>query len=140
VFAAIGCLVAPLLGNPQFGGIFMFIQEFQGFISPGILAVFLFGFFVKSANRWSGAVGLLACPVVFGGLKSAMPSLAFLDRMAVAFFIVLAILTIMTLVRPKRDADVLERTPNIELTASRGAMVAGVVVVIATVALYAIFW
>jgi SSS family solute:Na+ symporter len=140
VFAAIGCLVAPLLGNPQFGGIFTFIQEFQGFISPGILAVFLFGFFVKSANRWSGAVGLLTCPVVFGGLKSAMPSLAFLDRMAVAFFIVLAILTIMTVVRPKRDADILERTPNIELTSSRGAMLAGVGVVIATLALYAIFW
>jgi SSS family solute:Na+ symporter len=140
VFAAIGCLVAPLLGDPRFGGIFTFIQEFQGFISPGILAVFLFGFFVKSANRWSGAVGLLTCPVVFGVLKSAMPSLAFLDRMAVAFFIVLAILTVMTVVRPKTDADVLERTPSIELTSSRGAMLAGAVIVIATVMLYAIFW
>ena len=47
-----------------------YIQEFQGFISPGILAVFLFGFFVKSANRWSGAVGLLICPVTFGVLTT----------------------------------------------------------------------
>lgn len=140
IFAAIGCLVAPLLGDPRFGGIFTFIQEFQGFISPGILAVFLFGFFVKRANRWSGAVGLLVCPVVFGSLKAAMPSLAFLDRMAVAFFIVLAILTIMTLVSPKKDADVVENTPNIELTSSRGAAIGGVIVVIATLTLYAIFW
>jgi len=140
IFAVIGCLVAPLLGNPQFGGIFTFIQEFQGFISPGILAVFLFGFFVPSANRWSGAVGLLTCPLVFGVLKSVMPSLAFLDRMAVAFGIVLVILTVMTLVRPKRDADVEERAPQIELISSGGAKVAGAVVVVMTLALYAIFW
>lgn len=140
IFAAIGCLVAPLLGDPRFGGIFTFIQEFQGFISPGILAVFLFGFFVPKANRWSGAVGLLTCPIVFGGLKVTLPSLAFLDRMAVAFFLVLAILTAMTLISPKKDPDELEETPKIELVSSRGAKLAGAVVVVATLALYAIFW
>jgi SSS family solute:Na+ symporter len=140
LFAATGCLVAPLLGNPRFGGIFTFIQEFQGFISPGILAVFLFGFFVKRANRWAGAVGLVACPVIFGILKATVPSIAFLDRMAVAFFIVLAILTVMTLVRPKTDEDALEKTPSIELVPSRGAKLAGGVVVVATLTLYAIFW
>ena len=140
VFAAIGCLVAPLLGDPKFGGIFTFIQEFQGFISPGILAVFLFGFFVPRTNRWAGAVGLIVCPFVFGLLKAMLPSLAFLDRMAVAFFIVLAIMTVMTLVSPKRDEDRFENTPDIELTSSRGAAIGGVVVVVATLALYAIFW
>ncbi|MEJ2538399.1 MAG: sodium/solute symporter [Gemmatimonadota bacterium] len=140
IFAALGCLLAPLLGNPRFGGIFTFIQEFQGFISPGILAVFLFGFFVRKANRWSGTVGLLVCPVIFGGLKLAVPSIAFLDRMAIAFFIVLAILTVMTLLRPKTDEDVVEHTPDIELVPSAGARVAGVLVVLATVALYVRFW
>ena len=140
IFAAIGCLVAPLLGDPRFGGIFTFIQEFQGFISPGILAVFLFGFFVPRANRWSGTVGLLICPLLFGALKVLWPSLAFLDRMAVTFFIVLAILGTMTLLRPKKDADLLERTPNIELVSSKGAKIAGAFVVAATLALYAIFW
>jgi len=140
IFAAIGCLVAPLLGNPRFGGIFTFIQEFQGFISPGILAVFLFGFFVPKANRWSGAIGLVTCPLVFGLLMVALPAMAFLDRMAVAFFIVLAILAVMTLVSPKRDADQLERSPKIELTSSPGAKIAGTVVVVLTIALYVIFW
>lgn len=140
IFAAVGCLVAPLLGNPRFGGIFTFIQEFQGFISPGILAVFLFGFFVRRANRWAGTVGLLACPVIFGGLKVAVPSIAFLDRMAIAFFIVLGILTAMTLMRPKTDADEVEQAPTIELTPSPGAKVAGALVVLATVALYVRFW
>lgn len=85
-------------------------------------------------------MGLLTCPVVFGGLKVVMPSLAFLDRMAVAFFIVLAILGAMTWVSPKKDPDELEETPDIELKSSRGARVAGGVVVLATLALYAILW
>jgi SSS family solute:Na+ symporter len=140
IFAAIGCLLAPLLGNPRFGGIFTFIQEFQGFISPGILAVFLFGFFVKRANRWAGTVGLLVCPVIFGALKVAAPSIAFLDRMAIAFFIVLGVLTLMTVLRPKTDEDVVEHTPDIDLVASTGAKWAGGLVVAATVVLYAYFW
>jgi hypothetical protein len=60
--------------------------------------------------------------------------------MAVAFFIVLAILATMTLVSPKQDMDEAERTPSIELTSSRGAKLAGGVVVALTLALYAIFW
>lgn len=92
------------------------------------------------ANRWSGAVGLLTCPVVFGGLKVLLPSLAFLDRMAVAFFVVLAILGAMTYLRPKTDPDELEHAPPIELKSSAGAKIAGGVVVLPTLTLYAIFW
>jgi SSS family solute:Na+ symporter len=33
-FVLIAILIAPSLGHPRFGGIFTFIQEFQGFISP----------------------------------------------------------------------------------------------------------
>jgi len=36
-------MIAPSLANPKFGGIFKYIQMFQGFISPGIVTVFLFG-------------------------------------------------------------------------------------------------
>jgi uncharacterized sodium:solute symporter family permease YidK len=77
---------------------------------------------------------------VFGVLKVVLPSLAFLDRMSVAFFVVLAILTVMTLVSPKRVPDAEEAPPRIQLTSSGGAKVAGAVVVVVTLALYAIFW
>ena len=35
IFAALACLISPMLADPRFGGLFKFIQEFQGFISPG---------------------------------------------------------------------------------------------------------
>lgn len=140
VFMAIGCAIAPELNNPKFGGIFKYIQEFQGFISPGVLAVFVFGLGVKRAPRVCGIVGLLLTPVLYGGLKIVLPNLAFLDRMAVVFFSVLAVMLVLTLARPLKEPITLPRTDKIALTQSRGALAAGIAVVVATLVLYAVFF
>jgi solute:Na+ symporter, SSS family len=140
-FAVIGCLLAPILDDPRFGGIFTYIQEFQGFISPGILAVFVFGLLVKRVPGICGVVGLLLNPVMYGLLKFVMPNLAFLDRMAVSFTCVLAVMGIITLaLRSKTPVKVLPTTDAISLESSPGAKKAGIVVIIATLILYAIFW
>ncbi|MHC4510800.1 MAG: sodium:solute symporter family transporter, partial [Planctomycetota bacterium] len=54
VGVVIGCLIAPVLANPKFRGAFAYIQEFQGFVSPGVLTIFLFGLFVKRTPRYCG--------------------------------------------------------------------------------------
>ena len=71
IFVLIAILIAPQLGRPEFGGIFTFIQEFQGFISPGILAIFVFGLLVHRAPRVCGTVGLLLNPVLYGIAEGA---------------------------------------------------------------------
>ncbi len=38
VFLVAGCLLAPVLANPRFGGVFQFIQNNQGYIWPGVVA------------------------------------------------------------------------------------------------------
>jgi solute:Na+ symporter, SSS family len=140
LFTAIGCWIAPQLGKPEFQGIFTYIQEFQGFISPGVLAVFIFGLFVHRAPRACGVVGLLICPVVYGALKLGMPDMAFLNRMAITFGAALAALAVMTIVKPLPQPVTLPEQTKIEVTGSSGAKFWGVVVVIATLVLYAIFF
>jgi SSS family solute:Na+ symporter len=139
-FAAIGCIMSPLLDNPAFGGIFKYIQEFQGFISPGILAVFVFGLLVHRAPRICGAVGLVVNPPLYGILKLVAPSLAFLDRMAVTFFIILGLMAVLTWLRPLSQPVELPTTTRIELASSPGAKTAGLVVVAITLIFYAVFW
>jgi SSS family solute:Na+ symporter len=139
-FVLIAISIAPRLANPKFGGIFTFIQEFQGFISPGILAIFLFGLLVHRAPRHAGTVGLLLNPVLYGTLKYAAPQIAFLDRMAICFAIVLAVLTVMTILKPLPEPVTMPINPKMDLTTSRGAKLAGAGVVVLTLALYAIFW
>ncbi len=140
VCMVIGCFIAPLLGHPKFKGIFTFIQEFQGFISPGILAVFLYGLFVKRSPRACGVMGLLLSPLAYGLLMFLAPQVAFLDRMAIAFFAVVIVLGIMTAARPLPEPVVMPSEAKLDLSESRGAKLAGIGVVVATVALYVIFW
>ena len=45
----IGVVIAPFLGIDKKGG-FEFIQEYTGFFSPGIFAMFLLGFFWKKTT------------------------------------------------------------------------------------------
>jgi len=140
VFTIIGCFIAPFLDSPKFGGIFTFIQEFQGFISPGILAVCLFGLLVKKAPRFVGWFGILLNAVLYGVLKLTLTSVAFLDRMAICFGIVVVALTIITIVKPLRTPVVLPENKNIDVTSSPTAKVFGAGVIVLTLALYVVFW
>lgn len=140
VFVVIGCVIAPQLANPNFGGIFKYIQEFQGYISPGILAVFIFGLINRQAWRGSGVIGLAINPFIYGALAKFAPQIAFLDRMAICLGSVLALMTIIGLI--KKEDKPIEFTSDVDMdtTSSRPALIAGIGVVILTLILYGIFW
>ncbi len=140
IFVLIAILIAPQLGRPEFGGIFTFIQEFQGFISPGILAIFVFGLLVHRAPRVCGTVGLLLNPVLYGTLKVLAPQIAFLDRMAICFAIVLAVLGVITLLKPMARPVELPVNASMDMRVDRGTKVFGGVVVALTLLLYVAFW
>lgn len=142
LFVLIAAGLAPLLENPTLGGIFTFIQEFQGFISPGILAIFLFGLLVKKAPRICGVVGLVLNPILYGFLKwtPATADIAFLNRMAICFGVILLVLAILTLVKPLKEPIVFKANPDMDMTPSPFAKTAGIVVVVLTLILYGIFW
>lgn len=139
-FTIAAVLLAPQLGNPRISNsIFMIIQESEGFISPGILAVFLFGLVVRRAPPACGIAGLLTNVISCGVLKFAAPSLQFLNRMGVGFGLSLAVMTIITLLAPLRQPVEFGRSSSIALESSRGARYAGYAVIVLTVTLYVIF-
>ena len=150
IFVLLAALVAPALDN--FTSIFAYIQEFQGFISPGILAVFIFGFFSPRTPRYFGAVGIGLNVISYGAFKWLIgpwivtngwwyaEQIAFLDRMAICFFIVLLAGVILTLVKPMEKPVEMPVNDVIVLESSKGAQICGALVVVATIALYAIFW
>ncbi len=141
--ALVATVIAPFLDNPAFGGIFVFIQEFQGFLSPGVLAVFLFGFFVPKCPRVFGWLGILLGAICYALCKWViLPEWAFLDRMAVSFVAVLVIGFILTLMNKAKggEAIVLENKGIVAMQTSARAKVFGGIVVAMTIALYIIFW
>lgn len=149
-FVIIATLIAPHLG--QFNAIFKYIQEIQGFISPGIIAIFAFGMLVPKAPRFLGWSALLLNAVLYGALKFFLADMiagagfwyaheiAFLDRMAICLFVVCAYCGIMTLLKPLPSPVVLPVNEDMDMTSSPKVKMLGYGVVAATVVLYIIFW
>jgi SSS family solute:Na+ symporter len=140
VGVVIGCLIAPVLASPRFRGAFAFIQEFQGFVSPGVLTIFLFGMFVKRTPRYCGVLGLVLSPIIYGILFFGWSDLAFLNRMAITVGVISIVLLVATMISPLKEAIKLPEQSKIEMNWSRGSMFFGAFVVILTLLLYIIFW
>jgi SSS family solute:Na+ symporter len=139
VFVVLGCLVAPLLNDPKFGGIFTYIQEFQGYVSPGILAVFVFGLLNRRAAGVTGVVGLWANPVLYWLLKTYCPQVDFLNRMAICLGVILTIMFVIGLFFKLDKPVEFKSNTTMNLESSKGAKIVGICVVIATAVLYIVF-
>jgi len=153
VFSAIAIFLAPKLGDPKISNsIFTIIQAGQGFLSPGILAVFAFGLLVRKAPPVAGVVGLVLNVVAYSFLwyLSTVPSIManatmevvignFLNRMAICFGLCLVAMTIITIVKPLPQPVEFHTKTDLNLTSSGGAKLAGIVVIIIVLALYVLF-
>ncbi|MEN6493391.1 MAG: sodium/solute symporter [Thermoguttaceae bacterium] len=139
VFVVMGCLIAPRLADPRFGGVFRYIQEFQGYISPGILAAFVFGFIVKQTPPAAGVAALLVTAPAYGLLHWQLPQVAFLNRMAIAFGIVLLTMTLITMFKPLEKPKEMPVTSDIDLRPAPSVLWLGMLVIAAVGAFFVIF-
>ena len=95
VLALVGCLWAPLVAKA--GSVFDYIQMFWGFISPGIVAAFLFGLFVPRTPPLAAFGGMIMGIPVYGLLLWLLPEVAFLHHMAITFLVISAYMATLTL-------------------------------------------
>jgi len=153
VFVVIGCLIAPQLGHPRFKGVFHYIQEFQGFISPGILAAFVFGMIFKRAPASAGVAALILNPIIYGLLfvlfgeigyfeqiGISLGQIAFLNRMAITFGLLMGIMALITICRPLHSPKQMPVREGIDMKPAASVLWLGGAVIVAVVAFYIIFW
>ncbi|MDH3346251.1 MAG: sodium/solute symporter, partial [Kiritimatiellaceae bacterium] len=148
IFVVVGCVIAPLLVNNK--SIFEFIQKFQGYVSTGILAVFIYGLLNRTSAQWAGVIGLVANPIFYFFLTSkwftegVWPAAAwgechFLYSMSISLILVLLVMFFYGLVC-RQERVVFATNTKMDLTSSKGALGWGLIVCALTVALYVIFW
>ena len=92
------------------------------------------------APRACGTVGLVINPILYGALKVLAPNIAFLNRMAICFAVVLAVLAIMTLLKPLPEPVTLPVNPAMDMRTDHRTKIFGGAVVLLTLTLYMIFW
>lgn len=81
----IALCVSPMLAN--FGQAFEYIQVYTGYISPGILSIFLLGFFWKKATANGALVAVILSLALSAFINFQFPEYPFMNRMGVVFWI-----------------------------------------------------
>ncbi len=158
---ALALMIAPFMGIDKKGG-FQYIQEYTGFVSPGIFAMFILGFFWKKTTANAAlfaTIGGFLLSVLFKFLPnwvdlsflssmgfSAMNSdgvyeIPFIDRMGFVFMICIIGMFIISMLELKGRAN----PKGLEIDRSMfkttpGFTVGALLVVGILIALYSIFW
>lgn len=161
----VAVVIAPLLGIDKKGG-FEFIQEYTGFVSPGIFAMFILGFFWKKTSSNAAmfaTIGGFLLSVFFKFLpgfvnleflyssgfatlveqkdKTMAYEIPFIDRMGFVFVICVLIMILISLIDSKRGVVVKGLEVDTKMfKVSNGFAVGTMIIGGILVALYSIFW
>lgn len=144
----IAAIVAPALKSLDQA--YQFIQEYVGFFSPGVLAVFLLGMFWKKTTPSAGLAGALLTVPLAAILKflpmwtdGAFPDYPFLDRMTIVFFLIVFIMVCISLANPvsEEEAEIHKiEVDNSMFKVSSEFIVGSFIICGVLVALYTVFW
>ncbi|MDJ0920773.1 MAG: sodium/solute symporter [Henriciella sp.] len=169
ITAATAMLIALFLAIPLLGGgtsIFQTIQEYTGFVAPGIVAVFLLGFFWKrtntagafallissvvlsflfyaAANPWGGAVAGVLGPVfdpLLGLVGFSVTDMPFVVRIWFIFLICLLVGVVVSLMTDPPEPDQPVDLGDIGFATTTTFKVTASVAIAILVGLYALFW
>jgi len=157
----LGVLIAPHLGIDKKGG-FQYIQEYTGFVSPGIFAMFILGFF------WKRTTSTAALFATIGGFALSiflkfLPNMAdlswlsgsgfsvknaagvyeipFLDRMGFVFVFCIAGMVIISLLSNKAKAESKGLAIDAKMFKTTTSFAVGALLILGLlVALYSVYW
>ncbi|MBC6607640.1 sodium/sugar symporter [Hymenobacter sp. BT188] len=158
----LGVLIAPFLGIDKKGG-FQYIQEYTGFVSPGIFAMFILGFFWKKTTSTAAlfaTIGGFLLSVLLKFLPNMMDlsflapfgfavqpaagapfEIPFLDRMGIVFVICVLMMLVISLIENRMGV----KTNGLEIDRSmfktnRSFAIGSIVVFVLITTLYTVYW
>ena len=154
-------LIAPHLGIEKKGG-FQYIQEYTGFVSPGIFAMFLLGFFWKKTTSNAALFATIGGFILSVGFKwlpnyvdlsflepmgfavanaAGVFEIPFIDRMGFVFAICVIVMYIISMYETRNGVNPkgLEIDRGMFKT-SPGFTVGALIVLGLIVALYSVYW
>ncbi len=167
VIVVVACLWAPIVGN--FKGVFWYIQEIWGFITPGIVAAFIIGMLIKKTPAIAAKTALIAGPPLYAlarvpgwiisssymkkhpdaaevvppeefmGAVYKFSNWAFLHHMGLIFVILAVIMIVITKFKPLKE-PVTMPTSDLDLKRHPKVYIMGTGIIIITAILYIIFW
>ena len=127
----------PLLGN--FEQAFQYIQEFTGFFTPGIVAIFMLGLFWSRTTPTAALIAAIASAALSLYFKLAWPELPFMDRVGLVFLLCVAIGVMWSLARPRPQEGFVDPA-GVSFSTTQGFNVSAMLVMLILVCFYSVWW
>ncbi|AKD02260.1 sodium/sugar symporter [Pontibacter korlensis] len=138
-------IVAVLVAEPLLGGeeqVFQFIQKYTGYVSPGIVVLFLFGLFWKRTTSNAALAAAIASVPFSIIIDLSFPEMPFLDQMGLVFLLLSTLVVGYTLWENSKG-----KYPDSTVQIEKGLFrtdgifnVAATAIVFVLAAMYIIFW
>jgi len=127
----------PLLGN--FEQAFQYIQEFTGFFTPGIVAIFMLGLFWSRTTATAALIAAIASAALSLLFKLYWPELPFMDRVGLVFVLCIAIGVFWSLLRPRAQTGFVDPA-GVSFATTQGFNLSAIVVTLILVFFYNVWW
>ncbi|MDX5419071.1 MAG: sodium/sugar symporter [Hymenobacteraceae bacterium] len=139
-------IIAVMVAEPLLGGeeqIFQFIQKYTGYVSPGIVVLFVFGLFWKKATSNAALATAIASVPFSIIIDQLFPAMPFLDQMGLVFLLLATLMVVFSLYENKARGILPTNAIQYDRSLFKTDMifnVASFAIVLALAAVYIIFW
>jgi SSS family solute:Na+ symporter len=143
IAAMAAIIIAVFLAQPFIGGFesgFQTVQEYSGFIAPGVVVVFLFGFFWRRMST-AGAFAVLLGSVAFNvALKFGLPDVPFILRIWLVTLACMVAGMLVSVLSSHQEMEVAAEHRVESFATDMTFNVMSVIIVILLVGTYVVLW
>ncbi|MEO8018441.1 MAG: sodium/sugar symporter [Pseudomonadota bacterium] len=143
IVAIVAIIIAVVITKPflsNFTQGFQYIQEFTGFVTPGICVIFLLGLFWERTTATAAMVAALVTVLMSGAFYLWLPEYPFMNRVGWCFVVGFVIAVAISLASPRRETALRVDIKNVDFKTGTFFNVATVIIVVILAALYYTWW
>ncbi|HKE93285.1 MAG TPA: sodium/solute symporter [Povalibacter sp.] len=143
ITAVVALIVAVIVTRPLLSGFdqgFQYIQDFTGFVTPGICVIFLLGLFWERTTATAAMVAALATVLMSAAFYIWLPTYPFMNRVGWCFVAGMVIAIAISLASPRRETALRVDIKNVDFSTGGAFNLASLIVIAILTFLYWRFW
>jgi SSS family solute:Na+ symporter len=143
IVAVVSVVIAIIITKPflsNFGQGFQYIQNFTGFVTPGICVIFLLGLYWARTTATAAMVSMIATVLMSWVFYKFLPDYPFMNRVGWCFVAGMIIAIAISLASPRKEAVMRVDIKNVDFRTGTGFNIASLVIVLILAFLYYTWW
>jgi SSS family solute:Na+ symporter len=143
IVAVVSVIIAIVITKPflnNFGQGFQYIQNFTGFVTPGICVIFLLGLYWARTTATAAMVSMIATVVLSWVFYKFLPDYPFMNRVGWCFVAGMVIAVAISLASSSKEAAMRVDIKNVDFRTGAGFNIASAIIVAILAYLYYTWW